>query len=66
MRDESRILPFMERLAKQWQSNCPDWRFGQLLINFLSWYGRDPFYLEEKEFEERFNDFIKETFGDEN
>ena len=44
MRDVNRIVPFMETLAQIWKDNLPDWRFGQLMYNFIADYG-DPFYL---------------------
>ena len=51
MRDIGRITPFCGKLANAWM-NFPNWRFGQFIMNFFSWCGRDPFYLEDKELEE--------------
>lgn len=51
MRDIDRIDPFMARLTELWKT-FPDLRFGQLVTNFLSFIGRDPFYLEDDEMEE--------------
>ncbi len=43
MRDPNRIDEFMDELKKLWKK-CPDWRFGQLVVNAL---GVDPFYIED-------------------
>ncbi len=60
MRDINRIDNFMEEIKKLWKENFPDWRFGQLITNFISWYKTDLFYLEENDFLKAFNDFVKE------
>lgn len=44
MRDPKRIRRFCNELADIWESKCPDWRFGQLLVNVID---RDPWFLEE-------------------
>lgn len=44
MRDPKRIRKFCNELADIWESNCPDWRFGQLLVNVVD---QDLFFLEE-------------------
>lgn len=62
MRDKKRIKTFCNELAKIWETKCPDWRFGQLMINVLgemSAEGRDPFFPEEKEMLEYFKKFFK-------
>lgn len=65
MRDPNRIYKFCNELANIWVTECPDWRFGQLMSNVLGKMqseGRDPFFPEEDEmikyFKEYFN--IKE------
>lgn len=59
MRDVNRIDEFCSKLANIWKEKCPDWRFGQLMINVLNTLPRDPFFYEEdemiKEFERYFN-----------
>ena len=50
MRDPNRLDAFYNELAKIHKESFPDWRFGQFIDNFLAWYGRDPFYLEEEKF----------------
>lgn len=56
MRDPKRIRKFCNELADIWEENCPDWRFGQLLVNVID---RDPWFLEEDDmmrlFRQRFH-----------
>ena len=49
MRNPDRIEPFCNELAKVWKENFPDWRFGQLMMNFLGTVATriDPFFPEE-------------------
>ena len=37
MRDISRIKEFTDEFAEIWADEFPDWRFGQLMNNFLTW-----------------------------
>lgn len=46
MRDPARI-PTIWQAFERAHSIYPDWRFGQFLVNFLGWYGRDPFFPED-------------------
>lgn len=55
MRDVNRIDPFLENLGKLWKEKCPDWRFGQLVVNVL---GQDPFYIEDDKSMEQFEKFF--------
>lgn len=62
MRDTNRLDAFYDKLKRLHKENVPDWRFGQFLVNFLTWYNRDPFYLEEDKMMEeisRYFDSIK-------
>ena len=59
MRDRNRIRPFLERLEKAW-NEVPDWRFGQLMCNVLGSMPRDPFFLEDDEMIEYFENYFKE------
>lgn len=62
MRDINRIYKFCNQLATIWATECPDLRFGQLMVNILGKMqseGRDPFFTEEKEM----MDYIKKYFG---
>ena len=63
MRDINRIDKFCGELAEIWKTNCPDWRFGQLIINVLNSFDRDPWFFEEDEMIEKFKEFFK---GEEN
>ena len=58
MRDPARLDNFYEELKEIHKENFPDWRFSQFIMNFLSWYGNDPFYLEEKRFIEKVNEYV--------
>ena len=63
MRDVMRIPPFMERLSTYWQESVPDWRFGQLMSNFLGYVyqetGRDIFFIEEVEMLELMDKYFR-------
>ena len=61
MRDPARIKPFCDRLAYLWETNCPDWRFGQLIENVYgsSRYPIIPFfYCEENEMLRLFDEYF--------
>lgn len=49
MRDISRIDKFCKELADIWKTNCPDWRFGQFIVNVFGTFDKDPFFPEEDE-----------------
>lgn len=50
MRDPKRIRKFCNQLADIWESQCPDWRFGQLVENVYRASGISiPFYVEDEE-----------------
>lgn len=57
VRDVKRIKPFLEKIGEIWERECPDWRFGQLIYNFLH---EDPFYWEEDEFLRKLEEYFKE------
>lgn len=59
MRNPDRIDVFCNRLAKVWKEQVPDWRFTQLLMNFLNYYGRDPFYMEDDRMIAALEEYIK-------
>lgn len=59
MRDPQRIDGFMDELGNLWKNKVPDWRFGQLMYNFLCAKG-DPFYWEEDEFLKKFKKYLEE------
>ena len=61
MRDIRRIRKFCNELANIWESQCPDWRFSQLVLNVMNSDEMDktmPFYVEDDEMME----FIKSYF----
>ena len=58
MRKVERIDKFCNELAKIWKENCPDWRFGQLMVNVLNSLPRDPFFYEEDELMAEFEKFF--------
>ena len=60
MRDINRIEPMMERLTELWKTECPDWRFGQLISNLQSFLG-DPFYIEDDEMINLIEQFFGKT-----
>lgn len=66
MRDPARIERFLAALGTVWHK-VPDWRFGQLMSNFLGWYvgetGRDIFFPEEDEMLTYLRLFAKEVIG---
>ena len=52
MRDPNRLQPLYNEICRIHKENCPDWRFGQLIINILSENG-DIFYVEDDEIIEK-------------
>ena len=64
MRDPKRLNDFYNELCKIHKEKYTDWRFGQLMCNFIGWYYekylRDIFYLEEEDFIEKFKEFAHE------
>ena len=69
MRDPKRIDTFCEELKKMWHK-VPDWRFGQLMSNFLgdvySKTGRDIFFIEDDEMVELVKKYTEEKSDREN
>lgn len=55
-RDIDRIGLFLKKVEELW-GKLPDWRFGQLMTNFISEKG-DIFYWEEDKFLEELEDYI--------
>lgn len=62
MRDPDRLYKFYNELMNEHMENLPDWRFGQLMINFFHWlklkYNHDGFYLEDDHFIKIFEEYI--------
>jgi len=65
MRDKDRIRKFLEEIADLWEEEpFTDWRFGQLMCNFMGWVyqvkQRDAFFLEEDQFIQYLKEYIEE------
>lgn len=60
MRDPNRLDYFYDKIKEDHKKYFPDWRFGQLIMNFLSYAG-DPFYMEEERFLSKWKEFVKDT-----
>lgn len=58
MHDPKRIHKFCNLLADLWLSECPDMRFGQLMVYVMSKCD-DIFYVEDDVLAERLKDIIK-------
>lgn len=60
MRNPGRIRKFCNQIADIWESQCPDWRFGQLIENVYRANNVSvPFYIEEDEMMK----YFKKTFN---
>lgn len=59
MREPDRLDRLYEYLKDIHKQNFPDWRFFQLVYNFLSWYGQDPFFIEDDKVYELVDKFVK-------
>ncbi len=61
MRNPNRLDNFYFQLREIHKTKFPDWRFGQLMSNFLGWvYSEkkiDPFFPEEDKMLEYFKEF---------
>lgn len=64
MRDPDRLDKCYNEILDIHKKIFPDWRISQFIINFLTWhmntYKTDGFYVEEKEFVKRINEFAIE------
>ena len=58
MKDPNRIWNITNHIANRWHYNCPDWRFMQLMSNFIAWLDHDPFYMEDDEFLQKFHEYM--------
>lgn len=59
MRNPDRIEPFMQLVAKVWKEKCPDWRFGQFIMNIFDDIGDIAFYMEEPEMLQYIENYFK-------
>ena len=66
MRDINRLDIFYNEM-KECHKKLLDWRFGQLLMNFTSWYyqkyKQDFFYVEDNRLINSFKEFVNEMIG---
>lgn len=58
MRDPNRLDDFYDKVKELHKKYVPDWRFGQMIYNFVCEHG-DPFYWEEDETIERLEEYLK-------
>lgn len=58
MRPIERIDLFLAEIGAIWKKRFPDWRFGQLIYNFICENG-DPFYWEDEEFLARLEAYLQ-------
>ena len=58
MRDPDRLQPLYNELCRIHKEYCPDWRFGQFIMNLLSQLG-DIFYIEDDCIIERIENYFK-------
>ena len=71
MRNPNRLYTFYNEVMRIHMEQFPEWRFGQLMINFLGWLqqrGVDPFFPEEDTMLELFKEFAgvdEENTGEE-
>lgn len=67
MRDPKRLDDFYDRMKKIHQEKLPDWRFGQLMLNFLSMYmtGNETalFYIEDRELIKKLEEYVDSLFN---
>lgn len=58
MMDPNRLNDLYDYLKEVHKQNFPDWRFFQFMVNFIQWYGRDPFYLKDDKIKEKIEHFV--------
>lgn len=65
MRDPNRLNGFYSKMTQLHKACFQDWRFGQLMMNFLGWVqntkNRDPFFPEEDEMMDLFEEYCQEN-----
>ena len=58
MRNPERIKEFCNELAEIWETNVPQWRFGQLICNVFGTLNEAPFFPEEDRMIKIFKDYF--------
>lgn len=61
MRNPERIKEFCNELAEIWETNVPQWRFGQLICNVFGALNEDPFFPEEDRMIKIFKDYFSKN-----
>lgn len=61
MRNPERIKEFCNELAEIWETNVPQWRFGQLICNVFGTLNEDPFFPEEDRMIKIFKDYFSKN-----
>lgn len=64
MRNPDRIDVICNELARQWK-RYPDFRFMQLIYNFMVAMNSDCFYMEDEPFIENLTNYFNMLFGKE-
>ena len=66
MRDANRLYNFYNKNREN-HMKLPDWRFGQFILNFISWYYNkykmDIFYIEDDDMLKYIKEFVDEVRG---
>lgn len=60
MRNPGRIDLILEMVGEYWKKT-PDWRFFQLMYNVMSTCDKDPFYVEDSELKDLFENLYKKA-----
>ena len=66
MRDPKRLDDFYDKMKKIHQEKLPDWRFGQLMSNFLGWLAQQNkmcFYLGDAQMLRYFEEYVDSLFN---
>ena len=68
MRDPNRLYGFYNELTRVHIEHFPDWRFGQLMNNFLGWVQvkkeKDFFYIEENKMLDLLHEYVQYIKGE--
>lgn len=67
MRDPKRLDGFYDKMKKIHQEKLPDWRFSQLMGNFLGWLVQqkgDYFYIEDAQMLKYFEEYVDSLFNE--
>ena len=65
MRDVNRLDNIYDTIKELHKYAVPDWRFGQFMLNFITWYynkyARDIFYIEDDKIIKIFKEFLNDV-----